>query len=256
MAAAGNDRAKRVNEPGVLEVPTRANGQCRFVIIASTGGAVVNECLRNPRFKPLIHSVVCDRECGAADKARSHGLPVEVFAELDSERFCDLLLGYLKAHAIDCVLSFYTSFYSEKIRRAYPDRIVNFHPTLLPAFKGNDAWEYVKAYGVRFAGSTVEFIHERMDEGKIILQAAAPWDATRSAEFMRHRVFVQQCKSLLQVSRWLADGRIGTDGCRVTVRDARFDSPEFSPALDWPDAIEFTCPPPSEPGKAPPVGAS
>ena len=97
-----------------------------------------------------------------------------------------------------------------------------------------------QAYGVRFVGSTVEFIHEHMDEGKMILQAVCPWDANRSAEFTRHRIFIQQCKSLLQVTKWLVEGRISTNGCQVTVRDARFDSLEFSPAFDFSDAIQFT----------------
>ncbi|MGD0348737.1 MAG: formyltransferase family protein [Verrucomicrobiota bacterium] len=217
----------------------------RCVITASTGGAVINECLNNPLFKSLIHSVICDQSCGAADKARARGMPVEIFSESNNEKFCNRLLDYLQTHKIDYVFSFYTKFYSERIRRAYADRLVNLHPTLLPAFKGNDAWEYVQAYGVRFAGSTMEFVHERMDEGKIILQTVCPWDANRPAEFTRHRVFVQQCQSLLQVAKWLADGRIRTDGCRVTVRDARFDSCEFSPALDFPDALRFTCPVPA-----------
>ena len=205
----------------------------------------MNECLRNPRFKALIQAVICDQPCHAAEKARAHNVLVEVFAEPDSERFCSQLLDYLQACQIDYVFSFYTKFFSETIRRAYVDRLVNCHPSLLPAFKGNDAWEYVQAYGVRFFGSTVEFIHERMDEGKIILQSVCPWDANRPVAFNRHRIFVQQCQSLLQVAQWLAEGRITTNGCRVIVQRARFDSQEFAPALDDPNAIQFTCPTPA-----------
>ena len=223
-----------------------SNRHQRYVITASTGGAVLNECLNNPLFKSVIHSVVCDRACGSADKARAHGVPVEIISEPNSEKFCDRLLDYLQAHEIHYVLSFYTKFYSERIRSVYVDRLINLHPSLLPAFKGNDAWEYVQAYGVRFVGSTVEFIHERMDEGKIILQSVCPLDANRPAEFIRHRVFIQQCKSLLQVTKWLVEDRISTSGCKVTVRDACFDSLEFSPALDFSDAIHFTCPMPPD----------
>ncbi len=217
----------------------------RFVIVASTGGAVLGECLKSPWLRSLVHSVVCDQPCGAAAKARELGVPLVIVAEPDGEKFCAQLQDYLQSHAIDFVLSFYTKFYSDKFRRAFADRVVNFHPSLLPAFKGNDAWEYVQAYGVRFAGSTVEFVHERMDEGKIILQAVCPWDDTRPAAFTRHRIFVQQCQSVLQVTRWLADGRVRTDGHRVTVGGATFGSPEFSPALDFPEALLFNCPAPA-----------
>jgi len=117
--------------------------------------------------------------------------------------------------------------------------LINLHSSLLPAFKGNDAWEYIAAYGARFTGSTVEFIHERMDEGKIILQTVCPWDDTQPEAVLRHRGFVQQCRALLQLARWLAEGRVRTDGCRVLVQGARFDNFEFSPALDFDDAMRF-----------------
>jgi len=199
----------------------------------------MNECLKRPGFKSLIHSVVCDQVCGAINVARNHGLPVEVFSHSEAGPFCDELLDYTLKHEINYIFSFYTKFYSEAFRSAFPDRIVNLHPTLLPAFKGNDAWEYVQAYGIRFAGSTVEFIYERMDEGKIILQTSCPWDANRAPSFTRHRIFVQQCQSLIQVAEWLNAGRITTQGCQVQVKDARFDSHEFSPALDSIEAIEL-----------------
>jgi phosphoribosylglycinamide formyltransferase 1 len=217
-------------------------GTLKCVITASTGGAVMNECLKNPFFKSLIHSVLCDQPCGAAEKARSHGVAVKTIAETDPDRFCEQLLAYVQENGIDYIFSFYTKFYSDHIRQPMPDRIINLHPTLLPAFKGNDAWEYVKAYGVRFVGSTVEFIHERMDEGRIILQTVCPWDANLPADHIRHRVFVQQCKSLLQASRWLAEGRITTSGCRVHVQGARYEFSEFSPNLDFQDAIQFNRP--------------
>ena len=179
-----------------------ADKPLRCVITASTDGAVMGACLENTFFRSLVHSVVCDRSCGAADVARQQGLPVLIFGEPGRDPFCGWLHAYLDEHQVDYVFSFYTFFYSASLRRAYADRLINLHPSLLPAFKGNDAWEYVQTYGVRFAGSTVEFIHERMDEGKIILQSVCPWDANQSPEFTRHRIFLQQCKSLLQVATW------------------------------------------------------
>lgn len=222
-----------------------ADDPLRCVIVASTGGAVMAACLENAFFRSLIHSVVCDRSCGAAEVARKRGLPVVMFDSAGREAFCSRLHPYLDEHRIDYVFSFYTLFYSESLRRAYADRLVNLHPSLLPAFKGNDAWEYIAAYGARFTGSTVEFIHERMDEGKIILQTVCPWDDTQREAVLRHRVFVQQSRALLQVARWLAEGRVRTDGCRVIVERACFDSFEFSPALDYPEAMSFERPLPS-----------
>ena len=86
----------------------------RFVVTASSGGAVVNECLKHPSFRALVHSVVCDQTCGAAGESQRHGIPVEIFSEPNRDVFCDRLLDYLQRHGIDYVFSFYTKFSLEE----------------------------------------------------------------------------------------------------------------------------------------------
>ena len=144
--------------------------------------------------------------------------------------------------AIDYVFSFYTSFFSADFREAYRDRILNFHPSLLPAFKGMDGFGDTVRYPARFAGNTVEFIADVMDEGKIVMQTACPVDPGAPTELIRHQVFVQQCKALLQVARWLQEGRIEVEGHRVNVTGATYGCASFSPALDN-DEIAQWCPP-------------
>ena len=139
--------------------------------------------------------------------------------------------------------SYYEQFYSEPFR-AFRDRIVNFHPSLLPAFKGADGFGDTVAYPARFAGNTVELVAEVMDEGKIVMQSVCPVDANAPVAQTRHRVFAQQCKALIQVARWFQDGRVYVDGHRVTIGDASFDDEEFSPALDDAEAIRWTPPDP------------
>ena len=95
-----------------------------------------------------------------------------------SRFFCEHLLAYLQQNEIDYIFSYYTNFYSQKLRDAYQDRIINFHPSLLPAFKGLDGFGDTVAYFSRFTGNTVEFIDQAMDEGKIIMQTACPLDTT------------------------------------------------------------------------------
>jgi phosphoribosylglycinamide formyltransferase-1 len=75
-----------------------------------------------------------------------------------------------------------------------------------------------------------------MDEGKIIMQTADAVDPSVSAGELRHRLFVQQCKALLQVTHWLSEGRISVDDRRVMVRDAQFKGAGFSPALEFTEA--------------------
>lgn len=85
-----------------------------------------------------------------------------------------------------------------------------------------------------------------MDEGKLILQSVFPIDPDEPETRLRHRVFEQQCRSLLQVVQWLAAGRLRVEGSCVRVQDARYDSWEFAPALDSPEAIGLRIPYPEE----------
>jgi phosphoribosylglycinamide formyltransferase 1 len=197
----------------------------------------MNEVLKAHSFRRDVHSVIAAEPCAGIEKALAHDVATEVLGIDDNTEFCKRLLAYLQKHAIDYVFSFYTRFYTEAIRAAYRDRVINFHPSILPGFKGMDGFGDTIAYDARFVGSTVEFIDEVMDEGKIILQTAFPCDPAEPIDSLRHRLFVQQCKSMLQVSCWLQEGRIEVSGRKVTVKGARFDTPEFSPSLDSPEAI-------------------
>lgn len=214
----------------------------RFAIVTSTSGSVMNEVLKNDFFRRKVHSVIVDRECDALKKARDHGVRTKAFYEDGIDPFCDRLREYLINNEIDYVFSYYTNFYTKPIRDTVPDRIINFHPSLLPAFKGIDGFGDTLAYHARFAGNTVEFIADVMDEGKIIMQTACPIDTNIPVRIIRHRIFVQQCKALLQVAKWLNDGRISVEGRCVTVAGGKYHDFEFSPALDFDDAALLDLP--------------
>jgi phosphoribosylglycinamide formyltransferase-1 len=214
--------------------------QIRCVIVASTSGSVMNELLKNDFFKSRIFSIISDRQCQAIVKAQKHGIRTEIFRESDVNEFCNNLMNYLDHHGIDYVISFFTKLFIGEVLEKYKDRIINLHPSLLPSFKGMDGFGDAVRYGVRFVGSTIHFIDEKMDEGKIILQTSLPIDNTGNLRFYRHRIFLQQCQSLLQVIKWLDENRIIVDGSNVIIKDAKFSEFEFSPNLDFPDAKELS----------------
>jgi phosphoribosylglycinamide formyltransferase-1 len=209
------------------------------VIVASTGGAVMNRLLENAFFKRQIVAVVADRPCGAIDKAAGHGVPTHIIAEKKAAPFCDHLLEYLRDQQADYVISFFTRLFVGELLTAYADRILNLHPSLLPSFKGLDGFGDTLRYGTRFMGTTIHFIDEHMDEGKIILQTCAPIDPRLPESALRHRLFQHQCKSLLQVVKWLSEGRVVVEAGRVMVRNADFVDYEFSPNLDFMDAVRL-----------------
>lgn len=214
----------------------------RCVIVASAGGSVMNELLKNEFFKSQITAVVSDRLCPAIDKAQRHDVHTEIIPERDKSVFCDHLLSFLRAYQADYVISFFTKLFVGELLTQYQDRILNLHPSLLPSFKGLDGFGDTVRYGTRYAGTTIHFIDGNMDEGKIIQQTVFPLDPDAGEALLRHRIFEQQCRSLLQVVRWLSEDRIHVDDQRVTVTDAVYQSFEFSPDLDFKDALELNIP--------------
>lgn len=202
----------------------------------------MNEVLKDEFFRTRVHQIVLDRPGPAHEKALRHGVPATILPSENVDQFCFELKALLAANGIDYVFSFYTDFYSAEFRHEYQDRILNFHPSLLPAFKGMDGFGDTVRYPARFAGNTIEFIADVMDEGKIIMQTATPVDPCAPIGHVRHRVFVQQCKALLQVARWLQGGRIEVEGNRVTIAGASYDSASFSPSLDD-DEVRMWSPP-------------
>ena len=215
------------------------NPNKRFVFVASTSGSVMNQVLATRFLRQVVHSVVADRPCEALEKARSWGVPTILLEHRSPELFCEKLDAYMREQHIDYVISFYTQFYSARFRDTYRDRIINFHPSLLPAFKGMDGFGDGVAYHTKIIGTTVEFIKDVMDEGKIIMQTACTVDPTLDREVMRHRIFVQQCKTLLQVVKWLIDDRVRVNGDQVTIIGGGYHDHEFVPALDCREAAEL-----------------
>ena len=222
----------------------------RIALVASTGGAVANVLLARPSFARHVVGVVSDRRCGALDVARRHGVAADLLPEASAEAFSDRLCGWLRAHDVDWIVSFYTKLFRGPLLQVYRDRILNLHPSLLPSFKGLRGFEDACRAGVRFVGTTIHLVDARMDAGKVVLQTVTPLDPHRDPTETRHVLFGHQCRGLLQVVRWIADGRLGVDGAQVRIRDARFDDGAFSPALDDPEARALDVGPPSRAGAA------
>lgn len=204
----------------------------------------MNQLLHNTFFKSCVHSVVSDRDCPAIPRAAAHGVRTLTIPEGDKQKFSDQVLEYLKAHGIDYLISFYSKLFVGKLLHEYGNRIINLHPSLLPSFKGLHGFEDAIAYGVAYVGSTIHFIDEKMDEGKIIQQTICAVDRKAPIAVTRHRIFEQQCRSLLQVVKWLEEDRILVEPDRVAVRDSEFVDAEFSPNLDFAEAIELEIPKP------------
>jgi phosphoribosylglycinamide formyltransferase-1 len=147
------------------------------VLSSGTGtilGAILDASL------PVV-VVLVDRPCGAADVAASAAVPVELVERTDftpsfdrvayTHRVVDALLH----HRVDLVaMAGFGTILDRPILDAFPDRVVNTHPALLPAFKGWHAVEDAFAAGVKVTGCTVHFARLDVDDGPILAQEAVP----------------------------------------------------------------------------------
>ena len=129
------------------------------------------------------------------DAARDLGLPAIAVpangrkrAEQDAE-----FIAHLKQHRVDLVcLAGYMRLISPGFVRAFPGRILNIHPSLLPAFPGLDAQQQAFDYGVAVSGCTVHLVDEELDHGAIILQRTVPVHETDTAATLAARILEQE----------------------------------------------------------------
>lgn len=133
----------------------------------------------------------------ALQRAENAGINHCVIAKRDyvtQEEFSNALLKQLQSNQIDMiVLAGYLSILDETIIRAYPNRIINIHPSLIPSFCGKGYYglkvhEAVLAYGVKVTGATVHIVNEIPDGGKILLQKAVDILPSDTAEILQQRV--------------------------------------------------------------------
>jgi len=129
------------------------------------------------------------------DAARRRGLKAVSLPSrgLDREEYDRQVIAELKANQVDWViLAGYMRLLSATFIREFPMRVLNIHPSLLPAFTGLDAQHQAFDYGVRFSGCTVHFVDEHLDHGPILLQAVVPVEASDTAETLSARILQQE----------------------------------------------------------------
>jgi len=150
-------------------------------------------------------------------RARELGLVAHVF---DHKRYPtreaheeDVLRALAEAEPDFVVLAGYMRLLSPAFVAAFPHRILNIHPSLLPAFPGVDAQAQAVAYGVKVSGCTVHFVDENLDAGPIVVQRAVPVRDDDTADTLAARILEQEhaayVEALVKLStmRWRVDGR-------------------------------------------------
>jgi phosphoribosylglycinamide formyltransferase-1 len=187
---------------------------------------------RGSNFEALADSVAAGRIPGAEiavvvsnregapgiDKAKQRGIATRVVPSkgLEREAFDRQVVAVLNEHKVDLIcLAGYMRLLSPYFVAAFPNRILNIHPSLLPSFPGLESQRQALEYGVKFAGCTVHFVDENLDAGPIVLQAVVPvldgdTDGTLSERILaqEHRIYTEAVKIVLEGKFTIAGRRV------------------------------------------------
>jgi len=151
-------------------------------------------------------------------RARELGLPCGVIESAGLERtaFDSQVADLLHQNKIDLVcLAGYMRLLSGQFVRQFPHRILNIHPSLLPAFPGLDAQYQALTHGVKVTGCTVHFVDEHLDSGPILLQSAVPVLDGDSLETLSSRILAEEHKIYSEAISWVLKGNYRIEGRRV-----------------------------------------
>jgi phosphoribosylglycinamide formyltransferase-1 len=200
----------------------------KVAVLASTRGtdieAIVEAVERGTLGGVEISVVMSDREDAyALERARNHGIPA-VFLDPEGKRreeFDRALARILDERGADLILLIgYMRILSPWFVSRFRNRIMNVHPSLLPAFGGGmdvDVHRKVLEHGAKVSGATVHFVDEGTDTGPIILQRAVDIDEDETPESLKRKVQRAEGEILIEAIALFRDGRLRVEGRRVRI---------------------------------------
>lgn len=192
-------------------------------VLASGRGSnlhAIIEAIAKGRLDAEVKLVLSDKPAAPAlDLARAAGIAATVVppADFTAREMYDAhvarVLGDAGVELV--VLAGYMRIVTATLLHAFPQRVINIHPSLLPAFPGLHAQRQAIAHGVKVSGCTVHFVDETLDGGAIILQAAVPVRDDDTESTLSERILAEEHRLLPQALQLYAEGRLTVRGRRV-----------------------------------------
>ena len=187
---------------------------------------------RGSNFEALAESVAAGRipnaeiatvisnkpEARGLELAKSRGIATRAIPSkgLEREAYDRQVVAVLQEHKVDLVcLAGYMRLLSPYFVAAYPQRILNIHPSLLPSFPGLESQKQAFDYGVKIAGCSVHFVDENLDAGPIILQAAVPVHDGDDEHTLAERILKEEHSIYTEAVRFILEGNYRIEGRRV-----------------------------------------
>jgi len=212
----------------------------RIGILASGGGSnlqsIIDRC-QDGSVDAEIAVVICNNPgAGALDRAEQAGIAhlcIDHRQFADRQDFDQSVVTALKDANVELViLAGFMRIISGVFLKAFPQRIINIHPALLPAFPGLHVQKKALEYGARFSGCTVHFVDDGVDTGQIIIQAVVPILDNDTEESLSARILEQEHKIYPQAIQLIAEDRLRITGRRVLVNPP--ENPGLQPIINPP----------------------
>ena len=176
-----------------------------------------------------ISIVISNREgAGGVARAQARGIPVRVIPSkgLEREAYDRMVVAALDDGRVNLVcLAGFMRLLSPYFVAAFSNRILNIHPSLLPAFPGLEAQRQALEYGVKFSGCTVHFVDENLDAGPIVAQAIVPVRDDDTPDALAARILAEEHRIYTEAVRLVLSGRYRVAARRVIALDA-VDAPQ------------------------------
>ena len=196
------------------------------VLISGSGSNLqsIIDNIEKGALQATIKIVVCNKpDAMGITRAQKHGLPVAVLKHKDfktREDFDAELIRILKKSEVDLVaLAGFMRILTTSFLQAFPQKVINIHPALLPSFPGTSGQKDAFEYGVKFSGCTVHFVDEGVDSGPIIIQSVVPVFQSDTKETLAARILKEEHRIYPRAIQFFAEGKVEIAGRRVRIKD-------------------------------------
>ncbi len=195
------------------------------VLVSGSGSNLqaVIDSIEAGKLDATVNIVISNRaDAYALERAAKHGIETVVIDHraYDSRTgFEQALIDMFRSRSVQLVvMAGFMRVLSEHFLGAFPMKVLNIHPALLPSFRGMHAQEQAFDYGVKFSGCTVHFADPGVDSGPIIIQSVVPVLPDDTADILRERILREEHRIYPQAIQFYAEGRIEISGRNVRVR--------------------------------------
>ncbi|MFO1518455.1 MAG: phosphoribosylglycinamide formyltransferase [bacterium] len=203
-----------------------ANKPLSLGVLVSGGGTnlqAILDAVDKRELNAAVKVVISDNpQAYALERAKKCGVPVRVVVRKnfpDKKSFEEEILKHLREQGVEWVaLAGFMRLLSPHFLQAYPHRVLNIHPAILPSFPGMEGVKQAYDYGVKVTGCTVHLVDEGCDTGPIIAQRIVKIEDDDTLESLLEKVHGEEHRLYPQVLQWIAEGRLTIKGRKVLIK--------------------------------------